>query len=248
MSYLFSISHDFLEVNHHIYSTIFPRFFTINAPFFRTGNPNVPQFLDPARPVAAFAAQGADAASTARTDEGEAISQLKHGWHIGWLVVCCHFLFPRNIGNFIIPIDELIFFRGVAQAPTSIGSHWDVWGFHEVSEFTGIPRVHHPVGKRMTMTTSIAEAMVNRGSPNEKAPWCRWKSMGELKGNSSGNEGLYLVGGLVAIFYFPRNIGNFIIPIDFHIFQRGSNHQPVTVYHLFFARIWVGGFKSFSPS
>ena len=79
MSYLFSISHDFLEVNHHIYSTIFPRFFTINSPFFRTGNPNVPQFLDPAPPVAAFAAQGADAAGTARTDEGEAISQLKHG-------------------------------------------------------------------------------------------------------------------------------------------------------------------------
>ena len=35
-----------------------------------------------------------------------------------------------------------------------------------------------------------------------------------------------LVGGLVAIFYFPRNIGLLIIPIDFHIFQRGSNHQP----------------------
>ena len=31
-----------------------------------------------------------------------------------------------------------------------------------------------------------------------------------------------LVGGLVAIFYFPINIGNFIIPIDFHIFQRGG--------------------------
>ena len=26
-------------------------------------------------------------------------------------------------------------------------------------------------------------------------------------------------------FIFP-SIGNFIIPIDFHIFQRGSNHQP----------------------
>ena len=38
-----------------------------------------------------------------------------------------------------------------------------------------------------------------------------------------------LVGGLVAIFYFPRNIGFLIIPIDFHIFQRGSNHQPVAV-------------------
>ena len=32
----------------------------------------------------------------------------------------------------------------------------------------------------------------------------------------------WLVGGLVAIFYFPRNIGLLIIPIDFHIFQRGG--------------------------
>ena len=36
-----------------------------------------------------------------------------------------------------------------------------------------------------------------------------------------------LVGGLVAMFYFPINIGFLIIPIDVHIFQRGSNHQPV---------------------
>ena len=31
-----------------------------------------------------------------------------------------------------------------------------------------------------------------------------------------------LVGGLVAIFYFPINLGNVIIPFDFHIFQRGG--------------------------
>ena len=37
-----------------------------------------------------------------------------------------------------------------------------------------------------------------------------------------------LVGGLVAIFYFPRNIGNVIIPIDELIFFRGVTlaHQP----------------------
>ena len=29
------------------------------------------------------------------------------------------------------------------------------------------------------------------------------------------------------MFYFPRNSGNVIIPIDVHIFQRRSNHQPV---------------------
>ena len=38
------------------------------------------------------------------------------------------------------------------------------------------------------------------------------------------------VGGLVAIFYFPINIGNFIIPIDFHIFQRGG---PTTNQRIF---------------
>ena len=41
------------------------------------------------------------------------------GWWFG-----CHFLnFPRNIGFLIIPIDELIFFRGVAQPPTSCLGH-----------------------------------------------------------------------------------------------------------------------------
>ena len=40
-------------------------------------------------------------------------------WLVGALVAI--FYFPRNIGNVIIPIDELIFFRGVAQPPT----RWD---------------------------------------------------------------------------------------------------------------------------
>ena len=35
---------------------------------------------------------------------------------VGGLVAI--FYVPRNIGNLIIPIDELIFFRGVAQPPT----------------------------------------------------------------------------------------------------------------------------------
>ena len=37
-----------------------------------------------------------------------------------------------------------------------------------------------------------------------------------------------VVGGLVAIFLFSHILG-IIIPIDFHIFQMGSNHQPVYV-------------------
>ena len=35
-----------------------------------------------------------------------------------------------------------------------------------------------------------------------------------------------LVGGLEHFLNFPINIGFLIIPIDFNIFQRGSNHQP----------------------
>ena len=31
--------------------------------------------------------------------------------------------------------------------------------------------------------------------------------------------------------HFPINIGNFIIPIDVHIFQRGSYHQPVLIFY-----------------
>jgi len=38
---------------------------------------------------------------------------------IVWLVVWNIFIFPY-IGNFIIPTDEVIFFRGVGQPPTSI--------------------------------------------------------------------------------------------------------------------------------
>ena len=39
-------------------------------------------------------------------------------WLVVWLPSIWHF--PRNIGNFIIPIDFLRFFRGVAQPPTSV--------------------------------------------------------------------------------------------------------------------------------
>ena len=42
-------------------------------------------------------------------------------WLVGgeWLPSILYF--PINIGNVIIPIDEIIFFRGVAQPPTRYG-------------------------------------------------------------------------------------------------------------------------------
>ena len=45
---------------------------------------------------------------------------------VGGLVAM--FYFPINIGNLIIPVDELIFFRGVAQPPTRFGSIPTVFG------------------------------------------------------------------------------------------------------------------------
>ena len=41
---------------------------------------------------------------------------------------------------------------------------------------------------------------------------------------------------------FPRNIGLLIIPIDFHIFQRGWNHQPV---HVFLEIHYLGNLQFF---
>ena len=54
--------------------------------------------------------------------------QSQAGYHLGMVFIQSifmlvggleHFYFPMTIGNFIIPMDELIFFRGVAQPPTS---------------------------------------------------------------------------------------------------------------------------------
>ena len=47
------------------------------------------------------------------------ISHIHIIFLVGGLVAI--FYFPINIGFLIIPIDEVIFFRGVAQPPTSFG-------------------------------------------------------------------------------------------------------------------------------
>ena len=73
----------------------------------------------------------------------------------GWWFGCHEFYFPINIGNVIIPIDELIFFRGVAQPPTrricllglDRGAVWNQPGIFLAarsisSMFIGIPKEH----------------------------------------------------------------------------------------------------------
>ena len=80
--------------------------------------------------------------------------------------------------------------------------------------------------------------------------FCRWGQVVRPAGTScqscrpgfyfkeaDGRMGIGMDGGLVAIFYFPINIGFIIIPIDFHIFQRGSNHQPGLVLLCFLGNI-----------
>ena len=45
---------------------------------------------------------------------------------------------------------------------------------------------------------------------------------------------IYLVGGFEHDFFDFPDIGNVIIPTDFHIFQRGWNHQPDIYISLLF--------------
>ena len=55
----------------------------------------------------------------------------------------------------------------------------------------------------------------------------------------------YLVGGLEH-FLFSHILG-IIIPIDFHIFQRGSNHQPVMVHGINMFFLGVSGVLQQTP-
>ena len=67
-------------------------------------------------------------------------------WFTGWWFGCHQFYFPRNIGNVIIPIDELIFFRGVAEPPTRIWfiGHSSI----PISVFLGLRTTTHGVGRQ----------------------------------------------------------------------------------------------------
>ena len=105
-------------------------------------------------------------------------------FYTGWWFGCHQFYFPRNIGLLIILIDELIFFRGVAQPPTrycivildetqilktySQSSHWisfvsdgkHDWGILMVN--VSICGIH---------TDPMAMYMSSRNSPSNKAVW-----------------------------------------------------------------------------
>ena len=61
--------------------------------------------------------------------------------------------------------------------------------------------------------------------------WHLWFYHGKMEvyhGKNNLNLDKLLVGGdwNMTFIFSLYSIGNFIIPIDFHSFQRGSNHQP----------------------
>ena len=70
-------------------------------------------------------------------------------WYFIWLVVweCIFLHFPIHIGNVIIPIDELIFFRGVAQPPTRYVFLLSIitgWRLGPLFQFAIHWEFHHP--------------------------------------------------------------------------------------------------------
>ena len=74
--------------------------------------------------------------------------------------------------------------------------------------------------------------LANMGCVLAKFLSTRWRQMTHTKKNSQSLrefiDGNFMTGWWFGChgFYLPRYIGFLIIPIDFHIFQRGSNHQP----------------------
>ena len=63
-----------------------------------------------------------------------------------------------------------------------------------------------------------------------------WRAGESLEENPQKKLGFQkdLVGGLVAMNFIVPYLGFLIIPIDFHIFQRGGpNHQPDITLHIF---------------
>ena len=67
--------------------------------------------------------------------------------------------------------------------------------------------------------------------------WDIFVSCRKTKISGTRYEVSYLVGGLEHEFYF--SIGKFIIPTDFHMFQRGWNHQPA-ICACSFRLEWLG--------
>ena len=69
------------------------------------------------------------------TQQGEAVLEFPGSFTRNWLVVWLPFFIFPSIGLLIIPIDEVIFFRGVQPKTTK-----QVW-----FDLSGIPKGHHPL-------------------------------------------------------------------------------------------------------
>ena len=100
------------------------------------------------------------------------LSWLCYPWHLCWLVVWNIFYFSHHIGNFMIPTDEVIFFRGVGIPPTRYGFYMDSMWYYgflliywldagvsqrswSVSFAKFNPTMGHGFGKYPILTTDI---------------------------------------------------------------------------------------------
>ena len=93
---------------------------------------------------------------------------------------------------------------------------------------------------------SHTKAHLNRGRLSHQPFGCpKWDQMKKKTGGLPWFMAVWVyqtlgfVGGLIAIFYFP--IGFLIIPIDFHIFQRGGPGPPTSCW---FERSFYVGWTS----
>ena len=143
------------------------------------------------------------------------------------------FMTFHSVGNVITPSDELIFFRGVGQPPTSclVGDHSPTGihhcGWLKSSQLTSTKGFHdggHGSSNRRgaCRQNNAVELFLGRTWAFQMSPpqWCEVMNgnvQDRLQKKSENTS--ELVGGLEHFIFF--HILGTIIPFDFHIFQRG---------------------------
>ena len=94
---------------------------------------------------------------------------------IDWLVVWnIYFIFPY-IGNFIIPTDELICFRGVGQSPTS----WYDWLQKQQTQTQHRSLPYHPESSPSDISVASWELGFFHHTPQRSSGDCGWENHGK---------------------------------------------------------------------
>ena len=140
--------------------------------------------------------------------------QTSTGWWFG-----CQWLwhFPRNIGFLSSSqlTNSIIFQRGGPGPPTS--SKCFSMFFFLFFAWRHQARSSHHEGR-------LAQSQLHAAPQEVTAKMRPLEDRNGPGGHGDLKKIPWLVGGnwLPWLWHFPRNVGNFIIPIDFHIFQRGG--------------------------